>query len=85
MAIIWNWAKPYPVTVKEVYEVAGEHRSLAYTSVLSTMTNLVKKGLLRVEKINSPIVYLGADLHSYRLAVFSTVGAGCIRAPGMAS
>ena len=51
MAIIWrSWPGSYPVTVKEVCEVAGEQRSLAYTSVLSTMTNLVKKGLLRVEK-----------------------------------
>jgi predicted transcriptional regulator len=30
--------------------VASERRPLAYTSVLSTMTNLVKKGTLRVEK-----------------------------------
>jgi predicted transcriptional regulator len=50
MTIIWSWPKPYPVTVKEVFEAAGEGRRLAYTSVLSTMTNLVKKGLLRVEK-----------------------------------
>jgi predicted transcriptional regulator len=50
ITIIWSWPEPYPVTVKAVYETASEQRSLAYTSVLSTMTNLVKKGLLRVEK-----------------------------------
>ncbi|MGR9035452.1 MAG: BlaI/MecI/CopY family transcriptional regulator [Gammaproteobacteria bacterium] len=50
MTLIWDWPKPYPVTVKDVYEAAGELRPLAYTSVLSTMTNLVKKGLLQVEK-----------------------------------
>jgi len=50
MTIIWNWPEPYPVTVKEVCEAACDQRPLAYTSVLSTMTNLVKKGLLRVEK-----------------------------------
>lgn len=50
MTIIWSWPAPYPVTVKAVYEAAGDQRPLAYTSVLSTMTNLVKKGLLRVEK-----------------------------------
>jgi len=33
-----------------VYEAAGKQRPLAYTSALSTMTNLVKKGLLQVEK-----------------------------------
>ena len=50
ITIIWSWPEPYPVTVKAVYAAASEQRSLAYTSVLSTMTNLVKKGLLRVEK-----------------------------------
>jgi predicted transcriptional regulator len=50
ITIIWSWPEPYPVTVKAVCEAASEQRSLAYTSVLSTMTNLVKKGLLRVEK-----------------------------------
>ena len=50
MTIIWSWPKPYPLTVKVVCEAASEQRSIAYTSVLSTMTNLVKKGLLRVEK-----------------------------------
>ncbi len=50
MTLIWNWSGSYPVTVKEVCKVAAEQRPLAYTSVLSTMTNLVKKDLLRVEK-----------------------------------
>lgn len=50
MTLIWNWPKPYPVTVKDVCEAASAQRPLAYTSVLSTMTNLAKKGLLRVEK-----------------------------------
>jgi predicted transcriptional regulator len=50
MTLIWSWPEPYPVTVKEVCHTACKKRPLAYTSVLSTMTNLVKKGLLRVEK-----------------------------------
>lgn len=50
MEIIWDWAYEYPVTVKAVHEAALTRRSLAYTTVLSTMTNLVKKGALRVEK-----------------------------------
>ena len=46
------WARPgeYPVTVKDVHEAVSTQRPLAYTSVLSTMGNLVKKGCLRVEK-----------------------------------
>lgn len=50
MDIIWGWPGEYPVTVKAVHEAALSSRSLAYTSVLSTMTNLVRKGALRVEK-----------------------------------
>lgn len=50
MEIVWDWPGEYPVTVKAVHEAAGWKRQIAYTSVLSTMTNLVKKGALRVEK-----------------------------------
>lgn len=49
MEIVWAWPDP-PVTVKEVHAAALEKRHLAYTSILSTMSNLVKKGALRVEK-----------------------------------
>lgn len=50
MDIIWDWPGEYPVTVKAVHDAASSKRSLAYTSVLSTMINLVRKGALRVEK-----------------------------------
>ncbi|PKM13042.1 MAG: hypothetical protein CVV13_02840 [Gammaproteobacteria bacterium HGW-Gammaproteobacteria-3] len=50
MDLIWNWPGAYPVTVKDICAVAAQQRTLAYTSVLSTMSNLVKKNLLRVEK-----------------------------------
>jgi Predicted transcriptional regulator len=50
MDLVWDWPSAYPLTVKEVHQAALEQRSLAYTSVLSTMSNLVKKDALRVEK-----------------------------------
>lgn len=50
MDLVWEWSAAYPVTVKEVHQAALAHRNLAYTSVLSTMSNLVKKEALRVEK-----------------------------------
>lgn len=50
MELVWQWPGEYPVTVKAVHEAAQAQRPLAYTSVLSTMSNLVKKGALRVEK-----------------------------------
>jgi len=50
MELVWDWPRAYPVTVKEVHQAALEQRQLAYTSVLSTMSNLVKKEALRVSK-----------------------------------
>lgn len=50
MDLVWDWPHAYPVTVKDMHQAALAQRNLAYTSVLSTMTNLVKKGALRVEK-----------------------------------
>lgn len=50
MERVWAWPQAYPLTVKELHEAASAERQLAYTSVLSTMGNLVKKGALRVEK-----------------------------------
>lgn len=50
MDLIWAWPGEYPVTVKDIHEAASTERALAYTSVLSTMGNLVKKGCLQVEK-----------------------------------
>ena len=50
MEFIWAWPGEFPLTVKDVHEAVSDQRPLAYTSVLSTMGNLVKKGCLRVEK-----------------------------------
>lgn len=50
MDVIWKWDGAYPVTVKDVHAAIQSRRPLAYTSVLSTMGNLVKKGALQVEK-----------------------------------
>lgn len=50
MDLVWDWRGAYPLTVKDVHQAALEQRQLAYTSVLSTMANLVKKEALRVSK-----------------------------------
>lgn len=50
MEVIWAWPGSHPLTVKDVHEAVSAERPLAYTSVLSTMGNLVKKGCLQVEK-----------------------------------
>ncbi|MBF6422820.1 BlaI/MecI/CopY family transcriptional regulator [Nocardia farcinica] len=40
------WRRAGPTTVREVFEDLSGDRSLAYTTVLSTMTNLHRKGWL---------------------------------------
>ncbi|MBC7299761.1 MULTISPECIES: BlaI/MecI/CopY family transcriptional regulator [Nocardia] len=40
------WHRAGPTTVREVFEDLSGDRSLAYTTVLSTMTNLHRKGWL---------------------------------------
>ncbi|MBE8519200.1 BlaI/MecI/CopY family transcriptional regulator [Amycolatopsis sp. H6(2020)] len=43
------WARDAPSTVRELYEELLEKRSIAYTTVMSTMDTLFKKGVLRRE------------------------------------
>lgn len=39
------------VTVREIHEEVAEQREVAYTTVMTVMGNLAKKGLLAVEKV----------------------------------
>jgi len=47
LTIIWQQEK---TTVRDVYEVLREQRSIAYTTVMTVMNNLVKKHLLKQDK-----------------------------------
>ena len=40
------WAHDGPVTVRDIFEELRQQRSLAYTTVMSTMDNLHRKGWL---------------------------------------
>lgn len=44
MKIVWDRET---VTVRDVYEVLREHRRIAYTTVMTTMSILEQKGFLR--------------------------------------
>jgi predicted transcriptional regulator len=57
MELIWAAPAGQGITVREIFEVLYERRRLAYTTVMSTMTRLAKKGLLRVEKAEQAYVY----------------------------
>ena len=44
------WAHDGPVTVRDIFEELRQQRSLAYTTVMSTMDNLHRKGWLNRER-----------------------------------
>jgi predicted transcriptional regulator len=52
------WARPPGgITVREVFEALYPRRRLAYTTVMTTMTRLAKKGLLKAHKRSTAYVY----------------------------
>ena len=57
MELIWARPRAQGTTVRDVFEVLYERRHSAYTTVMSTMTRLAKKRLLRVEKVDQAYVY----------------------------
>lgn len=57
MELIWSRPNKQGTTVRDVFEVLYERRRLAYTTVMSTMTRLARKGLLRAEKSDQAYVY----------------------------
>lgn len=50
---LWSWARP--VTVREVLEDLQRSRTIAYTTVMTVMDNLYKKGILARELEVAPI------------------------------
>jgi len=56
------WARPpgTAVTVREVFEALYGRRRLAYTTVMTTMARLARKGLLVAEKSGSAYLYRAA-------------------------
>ena len=44
------WDHPGPVTVRELFDELGQERVIAYTTVMSTMDNLHRKGWLARSK-----------------------------------
>lgn len=57
MTLIWRNSGDEGVTVREVYEELHKRRSIAYTTVMTTMARLAKKKLLRAEKVDQAFVY----------------------------
>ncbi|WP_072686845.1 BlaI/MecI/CopY family transcriptional regulator [Rhodococcus marinonascens] len=64
------WDREAATTVREVFDELSEHRELAYTTVMSTMDNLHRKGWLAREKTGKAFSYwptLTREEHSARL------------------
>ena len=57
LAIVWERER---VTVRDVYEPMREQRQIAYTTVMTVMNNLVKKGLLTQDRTGIAYVYTPA-------------------------
>ncbi|GHO42080.1 BlaI/MecI/CopY family transcriptional regulator [Ktedonospora formicarum] len=57
MELIWARSPEKGVLVRDIFEPLYERRRLAYTTVMSTMTRLAKKRLLRTEKRDAAYVY----------------------------
>jgi len=54
LAIVWD---DQQATVRDVYETLREQRQIAYTTVMTVMNNLVKKGLLSQDRTAIAYVY----------------------------
>ena len=59
LAVVWEKGE---TTVRAVYETLRERRTIAYTTVMTVMNNLVKKHLLAQDKIKPVIAQrMGLD------------------------
>lgn len=55
MRVVWDMGKP--VTVRDVYETLREQKRIAYTTVMSIMNKLARKGFLTQDKSATAYVY----------------------------
>src|SRR6266516_3383331 len=57
MELIWARSPGQGTLVREVFETLYEHRRIAYTTVMNTMTRLARKRLLRTERDGQTYIY----------------------------
>lgn len=57
LAVVWELEK---AKVRDVYEILRERRTIAYTTVMTVMNNLVKKGLLSQDRTGIAYEYTPA-------------------------
>jgi predicted transcriptional regulator len=57
MEVVWSHPDGHRLAVRDVYETLRESRTIAYTTVMTVMGNLVKKDILKVEKSGTAYIY----------------------------
>lgn len=57
MEVVWSHPDEHRLAVRDVYETLRESRTIAYTTVMTVMGNLVKKDILKVEKSGTAYIY----------------------------
>ena len=55
------WSRGEPVTVRDVYEILRRENDMAYTTVMTILSNLHKKGLLKRSQDGQAYVYTAAQ------------------------
>ncbi len=58
MEVVWARGA---ATVREVHEAVNRQRPLAYTTIMTVMTRLAEKGILRRELVEGAYVYRPAE------------------------
>jgi predicted transcriptional regulator len=64
------WSQDHPVAVREVLEDLQRTRTLAYTTVMTVMDNLHRKGVLTREKDGRAYLYRPAVTREQHTAAF---------------
>jgi predicted transcriptional regulator len=76
---VWNRDLKTPTTVRDVFDELSAERDIAYTTVMSTMDNLHRKGWLARERDGKAYRYwatLSREQHSARLMREALDGGG---------
>ncbi len=60
MEVIWSRPPDAGTTVRDVFEALYARRRIAYTTVMTTMTRMATKHLLRAERVERAFVYYPA-------------------------
>ena len=62
MQAVWNRGQG-PVTVREIHEALESSRKIAYTTVMTVMGNLARKGILQAEKSGKAHLYRATETY----------------------